>query len=45
VQHKDYDLLVDQPLLRIDAREATEDEICLVHTPGHYSFVRNTASE
>jgi len=45
VQHKDYDLLVDQPLLRIDAREATEDEICLVHTPAHYAFVRNTASQ
>jgi len=45
VQHKDYDLLVDQPLLRIDAREATQDEICLVHTPAHYAFVRSTASE
>lgn len=45
VQHKDYDLMVDQPLLRIDAREATEDEICLVHTPAQYAFVRSTASK
>jgi histone deacetylase 6 len=35
--------LVPQPLLRIDAREATESECCLVHTPDHYAFVRATA--
>jgi histone deacetylase 6 len=35
--------LVPQPLLRIDAREATEAECCLVHTPDHYAFVRATA--
>ena len=36
-------LLVDQPLLRIDAREATKDECCLVHTQPHYDFVKRTA--
>jgi hypothetical protein len=35
--------LVPQPLLRIDAREATEAECCLIHTPEHYAFVRATA--
>jgi histone deacetylase 6 len=35
--------LVPQPLLRIDAREATEAECCLVHTPEHYAFVKATA--
>ena len=35
--------LVPQPLLRIDAREATEAECCLVHTKDHYAFVRATA--
>lgn len=35
--------LVRQPLLRIDAREATEAECCLIHTPEHYAFVRATA--
>jgi histone deacetylase 6 len=37
-------LLVDLPLLRIDAREATEEECCLVHTQTHYDFVKRTSS-
>ena len=37
--------LVPQPLLRIDAREATEGECCLVHTPEHYAFVKATAGK
>ncbi|KAI9825223.1 MAG: Histone deacetylase hda1 [Thelocarpon impressellum] len=31
-------------LHRIEAREATLTEICLVHTPEHYEFVRETAT-
>ena len=34
--------LVRQPLVRIDAREATREECCLVHTPQHYAFVKAT---
>ena len=34
--------LVAQPLLRIDARDATPEEIALVHDPGHYVFVKST---
>jgi len=34
--------LVPQPLLRIDAREATREECLLVHTPEHYDFVKST---
>ncbi|RMZ88982.1 hypothetical protein DV736_g3779, partial [Chaetothyriales sp. CBS 134916] len=37
-------VVVRQPLLRIDAREATEAECCLVHTQAHYDFVKSTAS-
>ncbi len=37
--------LVRQPLFRIDAREATEEECCLIHTPKHYEFVRRTSGE
>lgn len=37
--------LVRQPLLRIDAREATEAECCLIHTPRHYQFVQRTSGE
>lgn len=37
--------LVRQPLLRIDAREATEEECCLIHTPKHYEFVKHTSGE
>jgi hypothetical protein len=37
--------LVRQPLLRIDAREATEEECCLIHTPKHYEFVKSTSGE
>ncbi|KAF7509230.1 hypothetical protein GJ744_008290 [Endocarpon pusillum] len=35
--------LVRQPLFRIDAREATEEECCLIHTPKHYEFVKHTS--
>lgn len=42
---KGYTLMTDQPLVRIDAREATEEEITLVHTPEHYDFVRRTAGK
>jgi len=35
--------IVDQPLQRIDAREATREECCLIHTPWHYDFVKRTA--
>lgn len=37
--------LVPQPLLRIDAREATRSEICLVHSQSHYDFVKSTAGK
>jgi hypothetical protein len=37
--------LVRQPLFRIDAREATEGECCLIHTPKHYEFVKGTSGE
>lgn len=37
--------LVRQPLFRIDAREATEEECCLIHTPKHYEFVKHTSGE
>lgn len=35
--------LINPPLKRIDAREATEDEILLVHTQKHFNFVKSTA--
>ncbi|OJJ43996.1 hypothetical protein ASPZODRAFT_18771 [Penicilliopsis zonata CBS 506.65] len=34
--------LVPRPLKRIDVRNATEEEICLVHTPDHFLFVEST---
>ncbi|KAE8149612.1 hypothetical protein BDV25DRAFT_156032 [Aspergillus avenaceus] len=34
--------LVTRPLQRISARNATEEEISLVHTPDHYAFVEST---
>ena len=37
--------LVDVPLFRIDAREATRDECLLVHTENHYDFVKRTAGK
>jgi histone deacetylase 6 len=37
--------MVDMPLYRIDAREATKDECCLIHTEEHYDFVRGTKGE
>lgn len=45
VEEKGYDLMVDQPLLRIDAREAEEREILMVHTQDHFDFVRKTSRE
>ncbi len=35
--------IIDKPLERIRARDATAPEICLVHTPNHYHFVASTA--
>ena len=35
--------LTRQPLRRIDAREATEEECCLIHTAAHYEFVQRTS--
>ena len=37
--------IVEMPLLRIDAREATMAECTLVHTQEHYDFVKSTAGE
>jgi histone deacetylase 6 len=34
--------LAPRPLQRIDVRNATEDEIQLVHAPEHYTFVEST---
>ena len=34
--------LVSRPLQRISARNATEDEVSLVHTPDHFAFVEST---
>jgi histone deacetylase 6 len=34
--------LVERPLRRINARNATEEEISLVHTTEHYAFVEST---
>ncbi|KIW43996.1 uncharacterized protein PV06_05040 [Exophiala oligosperma] len=43
VDDKRYPPLVDMPLLRIDAREATREECQLIHTKEHYDFVKSTA--
>lgn len=45
VEEKGYDLMVEQPLLRIDAREAEESEILTVHTQAHFDFVKKTSSK
>jgi histone deacetylase 6 len=37
--------LVSRPLQRIHVRNASEDEIRLVHTPDHYAFVESTKGE
>lgn len=42
---KGYSVMVEQPLLRIDAREATEEEVRLVHNADHFDFVKATASK
>lgn len=34
---------IERPLERIQARNATASEICLVHTANHYNFVASTA--
>ncbi|KAL8996148.1 MAG: hypothetical protein Q9188_006635 [Gyalolechia gomerana] len=36
--------IIDKPLERIRARNATASEICLVHDPRHYEFVARTAA-
>lgn len=36
-------ILAKVPLKRIEAREATEEECLLVHTPEHYDFVKSTS--
>ncbi|KAL8850191.1 MAG: hypothetical protein Q9221_004877 [Calogaya cf. arnoldii] len=35
---------IEKPLERIQARNATAPEICLVHTANHYNFVASTAT-
>ncbi|KAL8892157.1 MAG: hypothetical protein Q9215_000914 [Flavoplaca cf. flavocitrina] len=35
---------IEKPLERIQARNATASEICLVHTANHYNFVASTAA-
>lgn len=35
--------IIDKPLERIRARNATPSEICLVHSAAHYRFVESTA--
>ena len=37
--------LVPQPLMKIRARNATPEEICLVHTPKHYAFMNSLRGE
>ena len=34
--------LAPRPLQRIEARNATMEELCLVHSPEHYAFVEST---
>lgn len=34
--------LVNHPMKRIAIRDATREEICMVHTPDHYDFVSST---
>ncbi|KAL8844126.1 MAG: hypothetical protein Q9176_001532 [Flavoplaca citrina] len=36
---------IEKPLERIQARNATASEICLVHTANHYNFVASTAGK
>ncbi|EXJ84628.1 histone deacetylase 6/10 [Capronia epimyces CBS 606.96] len=43
VDDETYPPMVEVPLKRIDAREATREECLLVHTPEHYDFVQSTA--
>ncbi|KAJ4550531.1 Histone deacetylase hda1 [Exophiala dermatitidis] len=43
VDDKDCPPMVEVPLKRIEAREATREECLLVHTPEHYDFVKSTA--
>lgn len=37
--------MIEKPLQRIQARNATAAEICLVHTISHYNFVESTAGK
>lgn len=43
VDLSDQKPLINPPLKRIGAREATEEEVCLVHTKVHWDFVKSTA--
>lgn len=36
--------LIPNPLVRISARNVSEEEVCLVHDKKHYDFMRTTAS-
>lgn len=45
VNDKKYPPMVEVPLYRIDAREATRDECLLIHEPEQYNFVKSTAGE
>ncbi|KAL8946932.1 MAG: hypothetical protein Q9222_006735 [Ikaeria aurantiellina] len=36
--------IIERPLQRIPARDATAPEICLVHTTDHYNFIAKTAA-
>ncbi|KIW34351.1 hypothetical protein, variant [Cladophialophora immunda] len=44
VDDKKHPPVVEMPLYRIDAREATEDECLLVHKKEQYELVRSTAT-
>ncbi|KAI4203928.1 MAG: hypothetical protein LQ350_001550 [Teloschistes chrysophthalmus] len=37
--------IIEKPLHRINARSATPEEICLIHTIEHYNFVAGTAGK
>lgn len=45
VDDRKYPPMVEVPMSRIDAREATEDECLLIHTKKHYDFVKSTAGK
>lgn len=45
VKQNGFELMVQQPLERIEARYATFEEIMTVHTEKEYRFVESTSSE